>query len=294
MSGRLLARDAATRTMPWMVAVMAFIAALALALALAVESAAARFGAGLSGNVTVEIPHADVPAAAEARAAAVVAAVGKVPGVLSASAIPRAATAKLVEPWLGADLAGSGLAGAGLPLPTLVDVRIDAAAPPAAGALAAAVAAVGPNIRVDDHRQWLDRLLGWVMAVRVAAAAVLACAVLGIVLTIALATRAALAIHREVIEILHVIGAQDGYIARQFQRQALWLGFRGGVIGAALAAFLVLLIGTAGMQLQSGMLPALDLGLREWGAVAALPVAAALIAVTVARVIVMRALRRMM
>ncbi|MCC7273143.1 MAG: hypothetical protein IT561_10775, partial [Alphaproteobacteria bacterium] len=52
MTTRLIARDSATRTMPWMVAVMAFVAALALALALAVEAAAARFGAGLAGNVT--------------------------------------------------------------------------------------------------------------------------------------------------------------------------------------------------------------------------------------------------
>ena len=294
MNANLLARDAATRTMPWMVAVMAFIAALALALALAVESAAARFGAGLSGNVTIEVPHADVPAAAEARANAVVAAITKVRGVLSASVIPRSATAKLVEPWLGADLAGSGLADAGLPLPTLVDVRVDTAQPPGVETLADAVASVGPDIRVDDHRIWLDRLLGWVMAVRVAAAAVLACAVLGIVLTIALATRAALAIHREVIEILHIIGARDGYIARQFQRQALWMGLRGGAIEAALAALLVLVLGTAGMQFQGGLLPALDLGAREWGAVAILPIAAAVIAVVVARIIVMRSLRRMM
>lgn len=294
MSGRPLARDAATRTMPWMVAVMAFIAALSLALSLAVESAAARFGAGLTGNVTVEVPYSEVPGAAEAQAATVASSVTRLPGVLSADVIPKAATAKLVEPWLGADLAGSGLEGTGLPLPTLVDVRVDSGHPPDPDALAAVAAAAGPGIRIDDHRMWLDRLLGWVMAVRVAAMAALACAVIGIVLTIALATRAALAIHREVIEILHVIGAQDGYIARQFQHQALWMGLRGGVIGAALAAFLILLIGTAGMQLPSGLLPALEMGAREWGSVAALPLAAALIAVIVARVIVMRALRRMM
>lgn len=273
---------------------MAFIAALSLSLALAVESAAAKFGAGLSGNVTVEIPYSDVPGTAEAQAAAVATAVARVPGVLTAKVIPMAATAKLVEPWLGADLAGSGLEGAGLPLPTLVDVRVDSMQPPPSGALAAAVATVNPDIRIDDHRIWLDRLLGWVAAVRIAAMAALACAVLGIVLTIVLATRAALAIHREVIEILHIIGAQDGYIARQFQHQALSMGLRGGVVGAGLAALLVLLVGTAGMELPSGLLPALEMGAREWGAIAALPFAAALIAVIVARIIVMRALRRMM
>ncbi|MGE0718264.1 MAG: cell division protein FtsX, partial [Alphaproteobacteria bacterium] len=209
---RIIGRDSATRTMPWMVAVMAFVAALALALSLAVEAAAARFGAGLAGSVTVEVPAAETPAAGEARAAAAAAALRTVPGVLSAAVIAREATARLVEPWLGADLAGGAL-----PLPVLIDLRVDPSQPPAPGALATALARVGPDISVDDHRLWLDRLLAWVDAVRLGALAVLACAVVGIVLTVALATRAALAIHRDVIEILHMIGAQDRYIARQFQ-----------------------------------------------------------------------------
>ena len=294
LGGDLLAPDAASRTIPWMVAVMAFVAALALALALAVEAAAARFGTGLAGNVTIEIPHADSDAATAQRAQAVVAAVAAVPGVLSAAAVPREVTAKLVEPWLGADLAGLGQVGAGLPLPTLVDVRVDAGDPPRGGTLAAVVGAISPDIRIDDHRVWVDQLLGWVTAVRLAAGAVLFGAVVGIGLTVALATRAALAIHREVIEILHVIGAQDRYIASQFQRQALWMGLQGGAAGAALAAALMLLIGTAGMIMRSGLLPALEFGTREWIAVGLLPVAAAVIAVFVARAVVLRALARMM
>ncbi|WP_374444713.1 cell division protein FtsX [Stella sp.] len=294
IGGGLLAPDAASRTIPWMVAVMAFVAALALALALAVEAAAARFGAGLAGNVTIEIPHAESDAATAARAQAVVTALAAVPGVLSAAAVPRETTARLVEPWLGADLAGLGQAGSALPLPTLVDVRVDPSDPPREGTLAAVVGAVAPDIRVDDHHLWVDQILGWVTAVRLAAGTVLLGAVLGIGLTVALATRAALAIHREVIEILHVIGAHDSYIARQFQRQALWMGLQGGAAGAALAAVLMMLIGTAGMIVRTGLLPALEFGTREWLAVGLLPVAAAAIAVVVARKVVLRALARTM
>ncbi|BBK34275.1 cell division transport system permease protein [Stella humosa] len=294
MSGRLLGRDPVSRTMPWMVAVMAFIAALSLALALAVEAAAARFGSGLSGNVTIEVPHDDAEGAADARAAQIVAGVTKVPGVLAATIVPRAVTAKLVEPWLGADLAGSGLAGAGLPLPTLVDVRVDPGNPPQAGMLSAITAAVSPAIRIDDHRSWLDQLLGWVTAVRLGAGAVLLCALLGIVLTIALATQAALEIHREVIEILHIIGARDTYIATQFQLQALRMGLQGGAAGAGLATLLLLVVGSTGLTQQSGMMPALELGTREWIAVAILPLLAGGIAVLVARRVVLRALARMM
>lgn len=294
IGGGLLAPDAATRTIPWMVAVMAFVAALALALALAVEAAAARFGTGLSGNVTIEVPQGESDEATATQVRAVLTALAAVPGVLSATAVPREATARLVEPWLGADLAGLGQSGVGLPLPTLIDVRVDPGDPPRAGTLTALVGAVSPDIRVDDHRVWVDQLLGWVTAVRLAAGTVLLGAILGVGLTVALATHAALAIHREVIEILHIIGARDSYIARQFQRQALWMGLQGGAIGAALAAVLMVLIGTAGMIVRSGLLPVLEFGTREWVAVALLPVATALIAVFVARAVVLRALARIM
>ena len=75
-------------------------------------------------------------------------------------AVPREATARLVEPWLGADLAGLGQSGVGLPIPTLIDVRVDPADPPRDGILTALVGAVSPDIRVDDHRVWVDQLLG--------------------------------------------------------------------------------------------------------------------------------------
>ena len=53
--------------------------------------------------------------------------------------------------------------------------------------------------------------------------------------TVMVATRASLAVHRETIELLHLIGAQDGFVARAFARRALGMGLRGGLIGLGLA-----------------------------------------------------------
>ena len=285
-----LGRDAATRTMPWMVAVMVFIAALALVLALAVEGAAARFGAGLAGTVTVEVPPPEgQPDGAEKRAAAVAQALARLDGVATAEPIPRARALQMIEPWLGADLpAGT------IPLPALIDVRLDAAQPATAAALAASVLPFGADVRVDDHRGALARLIAGTQVIRWSAAAVLGCVCLGVVLTIMLATRAALAIHRDVIDILHTLGARDSYIARQVQRHAMWIGFQGGLIGAGLAAGLILLLAMHESGPGPSLLPTLPVGLREWLAVAVLPLATAAIAVLVARLVVMRTLRRMM
>jgi cell division transport system permease protein len=50
------------------------------------------------------------------------------------------------------------------------------------------------------------------------------------------ATQAGLQAHREIVEVVHMIGARDVFIASEFQRHFLWLGLRGGLIGLVLAA----------------------------------------------------------
>jgi cell division transport system permease protein len=58
------------------------------------------------------------------------------------------------------------------------------------------------------------------------------------VLSVTFATRGAMATNRPIVEVLHYVGATDGFIASQFQRHFLLLGFKGGAIGggAAIAA----------------------------------------------------------
>ena len=47
------------------------------------------------------------------------------------------------------------------------------------------------------------------------------------------ATRSGLAVHGAIINLLHVMGARDSYIACQFQMQAMMLGIRGGSSAAS-------------------------------------------------------------
>jgi cell division transport system permease protein len=55
-----------------------------------------------------------------------------------------------------------------------------------------------------------------------------------------------------VVSVLHICGAEDGFIAREFQRHFLLLGLRGGLIGAALAAFLFAALGFVVMPVIGG------------------------------------------
>ena len=112
--------------------------------------------------------------------------------------------------------------------------------------------------------------------------------------TVVFTTRAGVAIHHEVIELLHQIGARDSYIARQFQSHARALALKGGIIGGSLGLATLFVIEQAAALLAGDFLPIIDITSAAWVTVASLPFATALVATLTARITVVRALRRML
>jgi cell division transport system permease protein len=75
-------------------------------------------------------------------------------------------------------------------------------------------------------------------AIVAGATGVLALVMLATVLSVTFATRGVMATNRQVIEVLHFIGAKNSFIAGHFQRHFLLLGLQGGAIGGGLALLL--------------------------------------------------------
>ena len=279
--------DATGRFLPAIIAFMVFLAALALASAIVLDGATARWSESLRGALTVQIVPGK-PAETEAAIDTVLDILLTTEGVASAETLPVAEIVALLEPWLG-----TGNVSSDLPLPRLIDVVLRPGAPPDVAALAARIEAAVPGARLDDHQVWVSGLVRLGRSVQAMAAAVVALIGLAAVAVVVFTTRAGLAVHRDIIEIMHIIGARDSYIARQFQRHALLLGLRGGAIGLALAA--ATLIGGAALagEVAAPLLPRLVFPWPGWAGLAALPFATAAIATVTARVTVMRALARL-
>lgn len=289
-----LASDPLGRFLPWLIAFMVFLAVLALAGVLAVDEAVGKWGAGAKGTLTVQIAPADGPVEkAEREDARRIAETLKVlrtqPEVEKAEAIGRDRMLTLLEPWLG-DAATT----ADLPLPNLIDVRVAPGATLDIAALSRRLESNVPGVSVDDHRVWLDKLVRLVRGIEILAAVVLGLIFLATIGTVVFATHTGLAIHRGAIEVLHLIGAQDRYIAWQFAWRALVLGLRGGVFGLALAVPTLMLLGWLASRIEAGLLPDLTLTAIEWAVLALLPILVAAIAMTTARVTVLRTLAAML
>jgi cell division transport system permease protein len=291
-----LRRAGADRVLPFLVAAMAFLAALALAGWVGAASLARHWQQGAGAVLTVQVPDPGAEAAQHdgTRVARVLALLRGTRSVADARELTQTELDELLRPWLGAG--GDRLA---VPLPAVIAVRL---ADPGVDVapVTARLDAAAPGTLTESHGVWLHRLT--VLARSLQACAGLALVLVGSVAAavVAVATRAGLAVRREAIEIVHGLGATDGYIAARFAARATLLAACGGIAGAVLA--LPVLLTLAGMtapftgleapvQTPAGILAALPA--TVWLALPALPFAAAFIGFATAQGSVRRWLRRL-
>ncbi len=290
--GLALDKDAASRFLPWLVAVMVYLSGLALIGATAMSKVSERWSQSLDGQVTIQLPSSYAAASAtqeDPALAALLAAARETPGVASAELVAQEDMARLLEPWLGS---ADNLQD--LPLPRLVAVELTSADASAVAALKERLTPLLPeDALIEDHQRWLQNFLGLVHSLELAATIVVALIGLSAISLIALVTRMSLAVHQPVIELLHLMGAQDAYVARQFQLHALKFGLIGGFAGLAGAALTLLTIEFMLSRLEGGLLDALAASHAQWAVLVMLPVLATGIAMITARVTVLRNLTRL-
>jgi cell division transport system permease protein len=278
-------REARDGALIFVVAVLCFLACLTAMGVLAADRAARGWTSQLVGEATVIVrPRGgETPDAAAARAAETLAGTA---GVAEARALEPAKAYDLIRPFLGdiSDLED-------LPVPRLIAVTLDPKQPTDAKRLDAALKAQGVDATVDDHSIWIKdirragRLVRWLgvgvfVLIAAAAAAV-----------VTFATRAGLAGRRDVVEVLHMSGAEDGFIARLFQVRFARLAGVAGLIGAVAAGVLAIGLRLAGGS--EGLTPAAPLAWSDVLAVLPCPLLAAAVAAIAAQVTAMRLIRDM-
>jgi cell division transport system permease protein len=225
-----LRQDASARFLPWIIALMVYLAAGGGIALIWLGDALRDWNSDLANTWTLQLP-ADSSAA---RIELTLGALRQTKGVISARLLDQADTAKLLEPWLGTATPVDTLH-----LPRLIDIQVDAKTPIDLPTLRKQLGSIVPNAQLDDNGAWLDGIRKFARRVEGVIAGGLVVTTLLIVSTVVFTARIGLAIHHQVIELLHLLGAQDAYIARQFQIHALWLGLRGAVIGEIAAVVTV-------------------------------------------------------
>lgn len=280
--------DPSARFLPWLIFVMVFLATVALAGAIALNVLVVDWRDDARDTATVQIA-VDDNRDMDRKVADALEVLRRTPGVAAAEPLAEDQIDRLLEPWLG-----PGSIASGLPVPRLIDVALEPDHGIDLAALAVKLEAAVPGATLDDHEPWLERLVSLVRSIQGLALGVVAIVGTATVAIIVFATRAGLAAHADAIEVLHLIGARDGYIARQFRRHCLKSALKGGIPGAALAALTVTVIVVLATRLETPLLASPNLEYGDWIALMLPPVAGALLAALTAHLTVLRVLKRML
>ena len=253
------------------VAIMTFLAAVTSGGVAMVIGSANEWRSEVAREMTIQIrptPGRDI----EAEVGKAQALARAAPGVVEARAYSRAESDRLLEPWLG-----SGLSLEDLPVPRMIAIKVARGAVVDTAALRQSLAQDVVGASLDDHRGGIDRMRGMARAAIAGGMGIFGLVLAATVLSVAFATRGAMASNRPIVEVLHFVGAKQAYIASQFQRHFLWLGLKGGVLGGGAAILSLILagrvsdlfVGTAGETEAAALFGRFSLGFMVYVVVAA-------------------------
>jgi len=282
--------SAGGRALAAVIAILTFLAALCAGGAELIAASSEQWRSDIAREVTIQVrPNAQRSIQADVDRAVVLA--RQTPGVEEAQAFSKEESERLLEPWLG-----TGLDFNDLPVPRLIVLKLAGNARPDFGPLRQALKEQVPGATLDDHALWVSRLSTMANTIIGIGIALVALVLVAAGLAVTFATRGAMAGNREVVEVLHFVGATDDFVAREFQRRFFRLGLRGSLAGAGAALVLTIVLGfvtrswrasPAGDQIEA-LFGSFSIGWRGYAIVILIALAVALITGIVSRLTVRR------
>jgi len=235
----------ASRALIIVVAIMTFLATITTAGAILVQQSAAQWGNQIAQEITIQIKPVG-GRNIESDMANVSTLLKSFPGIAEIRPFDRQDSARMLEPWLGKNIGFDEL-----PIPRLIAVK-----PSQQGikldALNQKLREANIPAIVDDHRLWRERLASMTNGLLLVAFLILVLVIAAMILAIAFATRGAMAGTKDIIDVMHFVGAHDIFISREFQAHFFRLGLKGAIAGGGIAIIFILGIGYIAQRWMAG------------------------------------------
>ncbi len=218
------------RSLTLVITIMAFLASLTAGGVYLVFSAASVWTNNISSEITVQVQSRGNDTG-DAKIQEIVKFLYDQNGVKQVLPYTREQSLKLVEPWIGKSEVLRSFA-----IPRLIAIEIDRDNPPEVPTLKKVLEAKYPGAHLDDHGLWrgeIHRLTRFLELAGIGMLALMAAATGAVIIA---AATSALASNREIVSVLNFVGAEEKFIANQFEMHFLWVGIKAGVAGAGMAA----------------------------------------------------------
>ena len=296
MKGKItlpLTDDVASRYVPWFIAFMVWLAVLALAAVLILSTHTEQWRNDLTGNLTIQVPaHAEEKnSETERKLKYVLSLLQDIPEIISAEELSKDRVTKLLIPWLGREITSGPVL---LPIPRIISVKMKPEANLDVERLWERLNKKINGVQVDDHQVWLAKIFALTDLIEGIALIILFLVTIACVATVIFATRTSLNIHSHLLDLFHIIGARDEFVAHQFCRYAMSLGFKGGLFGMCMGIATFFFIDLLASGLGPSFLMPLTLSFSQWGCINAISIVAPAISAITAWATVLKVLSRVM
>lgn len=286
------AQDSSTFFVCWISMLMVFISTLTLAFALVTHTSVHKWYKNISGSITVQIPTHDAKGKSreDAVQADIDSALGillSTEGVIDAYVLSDSQMDSLMSPWIG-----ENASTAELPLPKLIDVKIDTKHQPDLEQIKADLAEQVPLAILDSHRITLGELVTLALNLTRLTGLILLLMLVSMAFSIIFVTKSGLKVHRKVIALIHMMGAGDFYITREFANRSGTLALSGGFIGFILSLPVMAFIAYYLSDLTGGFIIQATLSKKQWLILLSVPFIAAFLSYLTAAYTVFTELKR--
>lgn len=277
------------------ISIAVFIFAITLSGVLSIDSMISNWNKSILGSLTVQIIPINNANKEKARAETLayeekaVEFLKSVNGVLKVTPLSDSQLDELLRPWLGDEVNITEL-----PAPRIIDVKISPTAKIDFAQLAQDLAIASPQASLDNHKLWLNKLIAFADGINLIATTILLLVSAITSGAIFYTTQMSLGLHRNIIEILHIIGAKDTYIAQQYAKRMAFLGFIGGIIGLFFAIPAIFFLSNLATAIEGGIISDAKLSFFDWSIIISLPFLSMFIAMITAYYTVKNTLKKML
>lgn len=289
-----LNKDNANLFLMILMSLMAFLVIASLAAAFVLSAMGDRWSDGLEGKASVEIPatdqndlglsQGDIDTLTD-RANILL---NDHPAIETAQIMDKQDVIALVSPWLGDNLGIENI-----PIPGLISVEFKKDIVFDVKDLENALKSISPTIRLDTHESWLKDVLSFTNGLKLAALTLTIIIFITTIVTVAGSIYFRMAVYREELELLHLMGASDNYISHQLQRYAFITILKGAGIGMVAGWLFLLFTGWLASRMDINLLPDFTLSWLQIIMITLIPIIIALLGAITARQTVLRFLYKM-
>lgn len=241
------------RSLTLVIAIMCFLACLTAGAVWMIKQSADAWLKDIASEVTVQVEPRD-KTDIEKSVLEVVTYLERQRGIVAAKPLSLEESASLLEPWLG-----SSEALKALPVPRLVAIEIDRNDPPDLSEIGTVLQRDFKGVSLDDHRRWQQQIRAVTRSFALGGIAIFLLVAAATTAVIVSATKSAMASNKDIVEVLHFVGATDKFIAREFERHFLRLGIKAGIVGAVASMFVFLTMPAITDMLGGGSVSAVEM-----------------------------------